>query len=88
MQAYNTGMGIVKAAKLSADIVGVCSKSVRTWATDFLEAAEQCPMDEDFIEDLMSSARGNHAKTISLFAHSDFQRDAREYVRLNANVKG
>ena len=35
----------------------------------------------------MSSAMGSHAKTLSLLA-CNFQRDAREYVHLNANVKG
>ena len=89
LQAYNTGMGIVNAAELSASIVGVCSKSIRNWATEFLEAAQQCPIDDlDLIQDLMSSVRGNHAKAVSLFACSEFQREAREYVRANANVKG
>jgi len=72
----------------SADIVGVSSKSVCNWATEFLEATQKCRMDEDLIQDLMASVRGNHAKTISLFVCSDFQREAREYVCTNANVKG
>ena len=47
-----TGMGILNAAELSAD-VGVCSKSVRQWATEFLEATQKWWMDEDLIQDLM-----------------------------------
>ena len=57
-------MGIGKAAELSADIVGVCSKSVCTWPTDFLEAAEQCPVDEDFIQNLMSSKLAGDALNV------------------------
>ena len=48
LKAYNTGMGIPNAAELSAD-VGVCSKSVYNWATEFLEATQKCQIDEDFI---------------------------------------
>ena len=88
IKAYNTGMGILNAAELSADIVGVCSKSVRNWATEFLEATQKCRMEQELIQDLMSSARGCHSKTISLFACSEFQKEAREYVRMNANVTG
>ena len=68
-------MGIVKAAEMSADIVGVCSKSVRTWTTDFgylykfsktdfPEAAKQCPVDEDFIQNLMSSKLAGDALNV------------------------
>ena len=88
LKAYNIGMGILNAAELSVDIVGVCSKSVRNWATEFLEATQKCRMEQELIQDLMSSARGCHSKTISVFACSEFQKEAREYVRMNANVKG
>ena len=87
LAAYKTGIGILNAEELSAD-VGVCSKSVCNWATEFLEATQKFQMDEDFIQDLMSSTRGVDTKTTSLFACSEFQREAREYFRINANVKG
>ena len=73
---------------MSAKVTGMSSKTVRNWTTEFLEINQLCPIDTEIINDVMFSARGNHAKTISLFTSVEFQREAREYVRTHANRKG
>ena len=72
IHAYNIGMGILPAASVCAKVTGMSSKTVRNWTTEFLEINQLCPIDTEIINDVMFSARGNHAKTISLFTSVEF----------------
>ena len=57
-------------------------------ASDFSSSICSVSSTTPIISQLMSSRRGQCAKHISLYNCTEFQQEAREYVRANANVKG
>ena len=88
------GKGIIEASDLVALCTGYAKETVRRWAKSFFVdywvvlSDPVADTDDETLEFVLSSNRGMHAKFPSLILDSEFQLEARKYVRENAWRKG
>ena len=86
-------MGIIEATKVASKFTGFCGEVIRRWAmtvfADFFGSIScVADVDDDDLDEVLSSKCGCHSKVISLINDEQFCVKASKYVRQNGHKKG